>query len=111
MSATTWCVVYNPGQDSQIVDEEGRTAYPQDFTYARRSLVTDLVHANKLIVVDTSGITADSNPAARMAHEEATTRNDAIDAEKAEMTRKEDAVKSKPAAKDSSKGTDAPNKN
>lgn len=84
MSAKTWCVVYNGTDRSQVVDEEGRTLDPTGFTYARRSVVKELIDQDQLIVVDPSGIQKDSNPDARMAAEEAQKRNDAIDADKAE---------------------------
>lgn len=81
--ATTWCVVYNNGENGQAVDDEGRTIYPTEFTWARRSQIRDLVNADLLQIVDMDNIRDDSNPAARMAKEKATQLNDAIDAEKA----------------------------
>lgn len=97
MSATTWCVVYNPTEDSQVVDDDGRTCYPQDFTYARRSFVKDLTDKEWLIVVNPDNITDDSVDAARLAKAEAQQRNDAIDADKAEAAAP--AKESKPVVK------------
>lgn len=81
--AKTWCVVYNSFFDSIVVDEEGRSVDPASFTYAKRSFVRDNVKDELLMVVDPNSIGPDSNPAARMAAEEAARRNEAIDAEKA----------------------------
>lgn len=84
MTAHAWVVVYNPADEILVVDEDGRTAYPQDFAYARRSIVKDLIDSDKLIVISMNDITDASTPAARMAKQEAQKRNDDIDAEKAE---------------------------
>lgn len=80
--ATTWCVVYNGSEYVQVVDEDGRSVDPTTWTYARRSFVRDKIDRGDLILTDVSTIGPDSNPAARLAAEEAQKRNDAIDAEK-----------------------------
>lgn len=79
----TWCVVYNGSEQAQIVDEEGRTVYPTEFTWARRSVVRDLTDSGALVIVDMDTITDGSNIDSRMAKEKATQLNDAIDADKA----------------------------
>lgn len=80
--ATTWCVVYNGGENSQTFDEEGHSVDPTGFACARRSFVRDLIDYGYLILIDPATITDSSAPAARMAAEEAATKNAAIDAEK-----------------------------
>jgi hypothetical protein len=91
MSATTWCVVYNGSPNPEPVDEDGRTCYPAEFTHAKRSVVKDLIDRDVLMLVDPDGITDSSVPAARMAKEEVTRLNGAIDAEKAQAAAKESA--------------------
>lgn len=82
MSATTWCVVYNTSPHPQMIDEEGHVVDPGTWACARRSFVKPLTDQDLLIVVDMDTIGDSSNPAARLAKEEAVRRNEAIDAEK-----------------------------
>lgn len=103
--ATTWCVVYNGSQYVQVVDDEGRSVDPTTWTYAKRSFVRTQLDRGDLVLIDIDTIGPDSNPAARLAAEEAQRRNDEIDAEKdkAEAAPKEttkEAAKPKSASKD-----------
>jgi hypothetical protein len=99
--ATTWCVVYNGSEYVQIVDEEGHSVDPTMWACARRSFVRDQVDRGVLVLVDPSTIGPDSNPAARLAAEEAQKRNDMIDAEKEQVE-----ADQKQAAKPKSSGKD-----
>jgi hypothetical protein len=87
MSASTWVVVYNSGEHAQVVDEDGRTCYPSEFSYAKRSQVKHYIDEGLLIVTDMAHIGDDAVPAARMARDEAQKRNEEIDAEKAEAAK------------------------
>lgn len=82
MPATTWCVVYNTSESSQVIDDEGHAVDPHSWACARRSFVRDLIDREVLLVIDIDSITDESNYTARMAKEEVVQRNGAIDAEK-----------------------------
>jgi len=108
--ANTWCVVYNGGEAAQVISADGETVYPREFACARRSEVRELLTEGFLVVIDTDDITDESNPAARMAKQEAVSKNDAIDAEKAKEDEKDLPVEEPQARSASRTSSKAANK-